>query len=984
MSGLPRPEVPPGSRRDLVDALHALHHDAGWPSLRVLARQVGCSRTTVSRVFSSPRLPSWGVLELLAEAMGGDPIRFHELWLAAGTSDAAGSVTENRIAGRGPELAATRRHLETGAGLLMVTGEAGMGKTRLVTTAASLASSATFVANGSCLPLSADAPLLPVTDLLRSTYDSDGGHWLTQALADCAPYVKGSMERLLPELEVVPNLPSGPDDEWARQRLFGAVGATLNALASHGPLALLLEDLHWADSATLDLVEHLLARRIAAPVVATWRTDDPSTTEHSTQWWTRVQRSPAVTTLALGPLSREETAEQIELMLTSRADSGLVDRIHRRSRGQPLFTEQLAGQPEGQPLPRLLADLLDHRLEGLGPQAWRVARALGVADRALDDTLLIDITGLGSVDLATGLHELNTRQLLRSSTEHRVELGHPLQAEAVRRRLVTPESIGEHRRIAEALGRSADPSAAEVAAHWQRAGDPAEEIVWRISAARSAAERFALAQAGVEWRRVLDLWPGTAETIGSPPLRIGEAYLAALDALADGDVTAGWQVAAAGMQVLHHFDGAEAAELYRRAADIKGWQGDAEEGLVLADRAIALQRPTAPSVGYVRALHQRALLLDALGRYDEARVASTRALVACAEVDAPQLLRSILIEQGFTAASVGDLTGGISSLDAAGRVEMTTPDPVGDIHLGAARAHILMMAGKVGDEVAEAGRPGLEAATTWGIETIPTSLVRGNMAKALRLAGEVDRAAELLDPLLLDGPPTYEDQGVQGERALLDMLRGRCDQAVMRYDALTALPISTLANRIELTEDGATIDLWCHRPQIALDRLLAVLRDAVTTPASAEVGADLALAARAAADVAEASKASAAIRRDLHQTLTLLLDRAQVDPFGQSGCFEARPAHGAAWRAELARLIGHPSLELWAQAARHWSHLGRTHDAAYCRWRAAQAALATGERTVAVRLLRRAARDSRAHRPLSSAIDETTEQALRPPRRTHP
>src|SRR5687768_16299504 len=69
---LPRPDLPPGPHRDLVDALHGLHHHAGWPSLRVLAREAACSPTTVSAVFSSPRLPSWGVLELLVEAMGGD------------------------------------------------------------------------------------------------------------------------------------------------------------------------------------------------------------------------------------------------------------------------------------------------------------------------------------------------------------------------------------------------------------------------------------------------------------------------------------------------------------------------------------------------------------------------------------------------------------------------------------------------------------------------------------------------------------------------------------------------------------------------------------------------------------------------------------------------------------------------------------------------------------------------------------------------
>ena len=91
-----------------------------------------------------------------------------------------------------------------------------------------------------------------------------------------------------------------------------------------------------------------------------------------------------------------------------------------------------------------------------------------------------------------------------------------------------------------------------------------------------------------------------------------------------------------------------------------------------------------------------------------------------------------------------------------------------------------MMAGRVGEEVVAAGRPGLEAAAAWGLETSPTSILRGNMSIALRLAGEVHRAAELIDPVPLGDHPTYEDAAVQSERANLDMLRGRCAEAVTR------------------------------------------------------------------------------------------------------------------------------------------------------------------------------------------------------------
>lgn len=83
MGALSRPEVPPGPLRLLFDALHELHHRAGWPSLRDLAREVGASRTTVSAAFSEPRVPRWGLIELLVETLGGDTERFHGLWLAA-------------------------------------------------------------------------------------------------------------------------------------------------------------------------------------------------------------------------------------------------------------------------------------------------------------------------------------------------------------------------------------------------------------------------------------------------------------------------------------------------------------------------------------------------------------------------------------------------------------------------------------------------------------------------------------------------------------------------------------------------------------------------------------------------------------------------------------------------------------------------------------------------------------------------------------
>ncbi|MGH3712749.1 MAG: hypothetical protein ACRDT4_04715, partial [Micromonosporaceae bacterium] len=98
MGALPKPTLPRGALRELFDRLHALHHMAGWPSLRLMAKEIGCSHTTVSVAFSEPRLPRWGLLELIVETLGGDTEEFHRLWLAASVA----------APGPGPGLEAAR------------------------------------------------------------------------------------------------------------------------------------------------------------------------------------------------------------------------------------------------------------------------------------------------------------------------------------------------------------------------------------------------------------------------------------------------------------------------------------------------------------------------------------------------------------------------------------------------------------------------------------------------------------------------------------------------------------------------------------------------------------------------------------------------------------------------------------------------------------------------------------------------------------
>ena len=215
-----------------------------------------------------------------------------------------------------------------------------------------------------------------------------------------------------------------------RQRLPAALSACLAQLHSTTGLALVIEDLHWADTATLDMLEHLFVKRVDVPIVGTWRLDDPDTGGLQDAWWHRMKRLSSVETLDLGPLTRDETGAQCRL-LGIELHRDAVE-IHRRSGGQPLFTERLVVQTgDASNLPVMLTDVLDRQLDQLDDPAHRAARALAVADRRLTLPVLVAVTGLDEDVLVACLHDLDRRHLLATSDgSPHVQLKHPLLAEA--------------------------------------------------------------------------------------------------------------------------------------------------------------------------------------------------------------------------------------------------------------------------------------------------------------------------------------------------------------------------------------------------------------------------------------------------------------------------------------------------------------------------------------------------------------------------
>ena len=777
-------------------------------------------------------------------------------------------------------------------------------------------------------------------------------------MSGCPPYVTGSLATLVPEV--------GPGSDAVRTEdrglLFSALVAVLRAVAGRGRLALLVEDMHWSDPTTLDFIEHIIGRLLPIPVLGTWRSGDLGTPDSSDEWRTRVGLRPETTVLALGPLTRHETSEQLALL---GADAhARLDTIHARSQGLPLFTEQLAAHlDEEAGLPILLADLLDHRLQGLSEHAWSVMRGLGVAERPLPPAPLAAVSGLTQEELTRVLRELQARRLLRSNEEGQAQLQHPLLAEAVQRRLVAGEGPSTHRALAQALGEQSEPEPAEVAEHWRRAGDSEQELDWRIAAARGAEARFDRRQAADHWLRVLEIWPAGGARRGNPPVSHADAYLGAMDSLRASfrfdEAAALSEAAETSLSGIDADPGVRADLLFRRSI-YRGEPEGFESGLALLEEALAIHDGLPVREGKVRALDRKQNLLFAMGRSAESRAVAYEEVDAARELGNPTLLRDALMRVAWHVGIGGEVTRGKDLLARAGAESGARDDPLGDVRCGVYATDMLLTCGAPADDVVAVGRPALAVAHAHDLDNPQVMLVRVNVAFSLLRGGRIAEAEEVVGTPA--GAPFDVDRWpLHTARAVIDSRRGLAGTAMARLEEIWAEPSTSAPRDLEFLVWASDVAWWAGAAESALARLVPPLTVMAGSAPVRLLAPTLLMAARAAAGVGD---------RDAIERL--------ADMAGRSGLLDEEhrhdahlAAHRAAFTAELAASTRAGAPGRWSSVARAWDTLRAPHEAAYCRWRAAQAAIRDGRGTLAARLLTKAAADAREHVPLSEAIAAT-------------
>ncbi|HJY67399.1 MAG TPA: AAA family ATPase, partial [Streptosporangiaceae bacterium] len=356
-------------------------------------------------------------------------------------------VSAGRMVGRDDELGRLLSLLddaEAGRSVVaLVSGDAGVGKSRLISEITALASGRGFtVLSGQCAELGDSVPYLPLADALRGAAQSTG---VRDALSS-----RPALGRLLPEGGEGP-IADSDRSGLARQQMFGGVLGLLAELAAAAPVLLVLEDLHWADASTRDLVTFLsrMLHRERVALIGSYRTDDLHRRHPLRPVVAELLRLPSVIAVDLAPLAPSALAEHLTATAPVRIDATELNDIVARAEGNAYYAEELLAASVGDPghrdaLPAGLAALLLNRVEQLTDATQQVLRAAAVAGRKADDELVRAASGLAAAEYEGAVREAVTHQLLVPDGTEGYVFRHALLREAVYADLLPGERTRLH------------------------------------------------------------------------------------------------------------------------------------------------------------------------------------------------------------------------------------------------------------------------------------------------------------------------------------------------------------------------------------------------------------------------------------------------------------------------------------------------------------------------------------------------------------
>ena len=839
-------------------------------------------------------------------------------------------------------------------GAVVIQGDAGIGKTTIVREACQSAGDDALVLPGACLPLTSVAvPLLGLRSAVRGLSVED------------RPVCLGGEKGTAGTVPVA-------FDEWLSQE------------SSNRPVVLVVDDLHWADGETLDALTYVLAgpekRRLA--VILTVRSTDVGPQHPLQRWLADARRMPGVRELTVGPMTRDEVADEVALVLGGAAHTSLVDEVFARSRGNPYFARLLVSGVE--PSARSLPARLPEELGNAAVRSWSTLSSpakwllvtLAVGGHPVVGESLARVADIAGVeDPAPALHEAVDAGLVDLASDESIWFHHPLQAEVLEQEL-----LGEERRVlhsgfaAEYARQAGDPPSAELAEtvsdHYHLAENPDRAREWAMRAAR------AMHAAGDDrgrlrmLRRVADI-PADCSVSRTDRIALLEDLRDAAARVAD------WTEELDAVDaLLECLDPADAVECLRAAlcaADRWGLRFALGLGSSSADMAPALAAtsrfPGSPERRYLLAIYASALMWES--HWDEARPHVEEAFGGVTPEDVTAWRGDPDGPSGGSVAARAWCRALVAACNLAGY----EGQPERGRRLGARatelalecrdpRAFVAATFEAVNSFTGPGDREGIEVLAGYrerleemGCPPRYVGWLSASEANRWFLLGEVERCEERLRVALGSDPGPTGDVLARQASALLACGRGRLGEARAHLDRAEELGTQS-AVHIDIAPARATLKWASGDLEGAVEAALAGNDPGEEPPPWYE--SRLPLAARALADLAEQARADG-IDPGPHLTrLEAIVARApHVIPQDYGGDVYAScvSAFDALYRAEVARAFAEDDeANAWVAAADALGAVEFAWYETYACWRAAGALLRRGggadRRNAAARLRR--------------------------------
>jgi DNA-binding CsgD family transcriptional regulator/tetratricopeptide (TPR) repeat protein len=834
----------------------------------------------------------------------------------------------------------------------LIGGESGVGKTRLVDELVARADGVRFLV-GECVHLGeGELPYAPIVAALRQLRHALGEDELEQVLGGA----RAELAPLVPELAGERDEAAGRGAAPQQALLFEQILGVLGRLAERAPLVLVVEDLHWADRSTREFLAFLLrnARHERLLVVGTYRTEELHRRHPLRPLLAETERAAHVERIVLAPFSRAELTAQLAGILGERPESSLVEELFARAEGNPFFTEELLAATDGDPkrrLPDSIRDALLLRVETLAEPTQQVLRVAAAAGLRVSHGLLAAACPGPDGELLAGLREALAHNVLRQDESGAAyAFRHALLREVLYDDLLPGERGPLHRTLAVALRDDASLSVAsggagaELAFHWFAAHDLPEALAASLRAGADAERVSAFAEASAHFERALEVWDGVPETARPPGVAVVEVLRRAAEAAHIGGDSA--RAAALARRALAQIDAdaepATAALIEERIGLYLFLAGQVPEALASYRSAVArlpADEPT-PERAVLLAAEGHTLLLS--GRPQEAVQRCEEALAIVAEVGPAELEGPILATLAPAALSIGKSEDeSLAQLRRARELAEAAGDHQLLIRAQINFSEILDQIGRTA-EGAEVAREAI--AQTPGARH-GLGVLAGDGATRLLKLGRWDEAEAFLDEAAVP-LAGFGSSALLEARAVMALMRGEYDRAdALLQDADRML--GDARGTMWLGPVGiarAEAELWRGDPETAVTRLGPALAEAQEDELLFYVAPVWAIAARAHADIAVAARgvreteraaAAAAAAAGLAEQLQARLDVPFVAPEVER--------HALVCALEAARAAGDDDPDGWARAAVRWEELDRPYQAAYARWREAEAALVRDE-----------------------------------------